>query len=1229
MYRSPESSPPRLRGLRFKQHRVINNKLKLLKQIGDGSFGTVYKAEDLTTGNLVAAKVFDQASGDAAADEILQSLALEFQFLNECRHPNILSLYSIIRNDDHPMQDTLVLEFCAAGSLDTLLEIEGPLDEDCIRVVTNALVNALAFLSDRGIVHRDIKCGNVLLTARGDIKLGDFGTASRFKDAETPAAQEIAINEEELGSLANLLAAATGSGRDRDLGQAAFFVGSPYWCAPEVIEQAQEQLKGHVEYDGYGFQSANRLNLERIGSVDSLTGDGMFNGGQTGSDTQIEIAIENYDTGEILDNNVDLGDELQAHSYEPPRLSSVCDIWSLGITILEMCHARPPYWEEHPMRALRLIIDNEPPGLDQPDMWSTDLKLFLLSCLCKDPPQRASARRLQGENFLNVVVSADPSGRSVSREFSRSTSISSQSNKSDGRYNPLTERIWRAYPHLAKEAKLDVDPSSRAKGLISDSSLDSDGGGTSAAAPRVPGLQMDRIKGLERPGSAGSMKSLLRPIQTPRGNVDFFSMEQVEDSQMSDDDESVLSAESLLRSKSHRSMGSDDGGPLTDRSARRRARMSSHIGELENPIAEDHQYQVVVCPICLKYRMDGLEITRQNDHIDECLTNQMIADEIAPVRDMFKQEQEKIDMKGSSPVNHQTDRTEEPRDDKPKVTRMILQPLFPQLPLCAKHVTVWKDPITPGISYGVVAADPEAHGPEGGIYVFRTEEPGSLSKVLAPSDVRLIFLRPFHAMIAIPEIDRLLVIEDEHGSEHVETARGFLRKGYRDPKIHTNCVLYPLSMFENFVKFGESRTLKRLRDPKLKRLNDYRGLTVPKTRDVVSMALALDTERNGLYLAVDCRTEVAPERALRSSGFGLHDTTPVNPVIKRSVRLLKWTSKEHQHNFLNLVEAHVENYQSSQKLESRPTSTSNMRLEGRTPDSELGDGSSEVSGDNDYHWLAGNTTRSSRLLPTLIDKPIKPSDVFELILQGKGLPAICTGVFLNLENGEIRLSMLDFNRGALEEFTTGEGAKSKRELEVMKLSRENISLSSLPADNVVGVKQMPDHRILLCMDGEVHTLSRRGRGSLSRKAIPLSLKKITSFRWLADVDEATKALSVENVVWQGSLGSVLHRSGKIPGSTESMLPPQEQGQGFIMAQGPDGIEIREVATGLITQFLNTESTIHVFGEAQNVSSLYPGNATVISIRATPYDPFCSLFRIAAFRVDPTNANCHCGVALEL
>jgi len=79
---------------------------------------------------------------------------------------------------------------------------------------------------------------------------------------------------------------------------------------------------------------------------------------------------------------------------------SKADIWSLGITAIEMAEGKPPYYNIHPMRAIFMIPTRPPPKLSDPDKWSTEFISFVAACLQKKPHDRPSAMKLLKHPFI-------------------------------------------------------------------------------------------------------------------------------------------------------------------------------------------------------------------------------------------------------------------------------------------------------------------------------------------------------------------------------------------------------------------------------------------------------------------------------------------------------------------------------------------------------------------------------------------------------------------------------------------------------------------------------------------------------------------------------------------------------------------------------------------------------------------------------------------------------------
>jgi serine/threonine-protein kinase len=148
----------------------IVGKYKVLSTIGSGGFGTVYLAEDTWIDKKVALKVPHKQSVDFG--ELLR----EPRLLATLNHPNIVAILTAERQENIFF---IVMEFVPGETLDAILAREGALDIARALDYTCQICNAVDHAHRHGVLHRDLRPSNVLVTENGLLKVADFGT-SRF-----------------------------------------------------------------------------------------------------------------------------------------------------------------------------------------------------------------------------------------------------------------------------------------------------------------------------------------------------------------------------------------------------------------------------------------------------------------------------------------------------------------------------------------------------------------------------------------------------------------------------------------------------------------------------------------------------------------------------------------------------------------------------------------------------------------------------------------------------------------------------------------------------------------------------------------------------------------------------------------------------------------------------------------------------------------------------------------
>src|SRR4051812_4310640 len=190
--------------------RVINDRYKIIEQIGHGGMGRVYKALQAPLDRLVALKVL--GAGHDRDPNFYKRFFLEASVTARLTHPNTITLYDYGRTDDGILY--IAMEYIAGRTLSHVMQAEGPLAQERVIHIAQQICRSLREAHALGIIHRDLKPANVMLLVQHDdhdfVKVLDFGLVKFFH----------------------------GDNAEGDITNAGTFMGSPHYIAPE---QARNQ----------------------------------------------------------------------------------------------------------------------------------------------------------------------------------------------------------------------------------------------------------------------------------------------------------------------------------------------------------------------------------------------------------------------------------------------------------------------------------------------------------------------------------------------------------------------------------------------------------------------------------------------------------------------------------------------------------------------------------------------------------------------------------------------------------------------------------------------------------------------------------------------------------------------------------------------------------------------------------------------------------------------------
>lgn len=210
---------------------------EILHPLGSGTFGEVFKAMQNRAGRIVALKRLRAAFGATDAD--VERFRREAQAVASLDHPNIVPIY-------HVGERFFTMKFLPGGALDKIVDV-GPVESRQAAHWLIAISRAVQYAHDRGILHRDLKPGNILLDDKGQPHVADFGLARRLDGESSQSASGLVVGtpsymspEQAEGSSKNLTTAADVYGLGAIL--YALLTGRPPFKGPTVADTIQQVL---------------------------------------------------------------------------------------------------------------------------------------------------------------------------------------------------------------------------------------------------------------------------------------------------------------------------------------------------------------------------------------------------------------------------------------------------------------------------------------------------------------------------------------------------------------------------------------------------------------------------------------------------------------------------------------------------------------------------------------------------------------------------------------------------------------------------------------------------------------------------------------------------------------------------------------------------------------------------------------------------------------------------
>ncbi|OXC70861.1 hypothetical protein AYX13_00277 [Cryptococcus neoformans] len=349
---------------------------KILKPISRGAFGSVYLAKKVATGDYFAIKALKK-SDMISKNQITNVKAERTILMNQASSPYVAKLFFSFQSKEYLY---LVMEYLNGGDCASLVKTLGGLSEDWARNYTAEVVLGLEYLHKRNIVHRDIKPDNLLIDARGHLKLTDFGLSrigllNRQVGGPRPAyLRGISLRGSGQHRLSMTRTMSNSSSIDSNMLSPEIASGQ---SLPNVSQSYFSQMRpSGPEDESSGSESAGII-PKHVRQMATKLSSELGTPSVNGKEPPKFVGTPDYLAPESI---LGIGQD-----------DAAVDWWALGVVLYEFLYGFPPFHAETPEKVFDNVVSRRIDWHEDEVGISPEARDLINRLLCSDPQKRLGA----------------------------------------------------------------------------------------------------------------------------------------------------------------------------------------------------------------------------------------------------------------------------------------------------------------------------------------------------------------------------------------------------------------------------------------------------------------------------------------------------------------------------------------------------------------------------------------------------------------------------------------------------------------------------------------------------------------------------------------------------------------------------------------------------------------------------------------------------------------------